>query len=459
MKYAQLPVYGACIIITMAFAGCSIDDYQQLVPCITDAQCPEPLACSDQGICVDPDRIPRGDQDTGSDTDDDTPGPCVDDDAFSPNRSSGTAGSLDAGVYEYLTLCPGGDDWYVIDLTDDNLYSVALYLRAVSPHVLGLGVKVYDEDMNFLMSASHNEDGDIIRWVCENGCQQYGGKIYVQVIPEAFILNYGSLNRYHFTVIKGINSDMCSVDQYEPDNMEITAYSIEEGLYMHTLCPNDIDYMKFRVPARQHVDARLVFSSTGEFEATLYDQDSGTALLSKPTADTVDLKLAAVSSTDRNLLLMVRPAENVPEGWYSYLLDLDLSYVPPATCRDDDLEPNDSIEFAAITMFPFMMYNMAMCPGSNDDYFMVSDVPAGSHISFVAQKIDAEASGEIRISVFDGTGTPVATGDWGGASSTVGVATPQSSGQINYYLLVEARNLVASGLGYEIQGYEQLLGN
>jgi|GEM_PF-5553897 len=456
MKAMQLLLCGALLMASIATAGCSIDDTEQFLPCITDAQCPEGLACSNQGICLDPDLIPRGDEDIDGDADDQPTGPCIDDDTFAPNRNSSEAAVIDHGIYEYLRLCTKGDDWFQIDLTDSNLSSVALYLRSVSPHVLGLGIKIYDEDMNFILSASHDEDGDIFRWVCENGCSQYGSKLYMQVVPEAFVMNFADLNRYHITVLKGKDSDMCEVDEFEPDNMELTAFAIEEGRFMHSLCPNDIDYMKFQVPARQHVDARLVFSATGSFEAIMYDQDTGAALLTKTSADTMEMKISAASNEDRNMLLMVRPLEDVPPGWYYYVADLDLTYVPPATCRDDALEPNNNIEEASINLFPLMLYNLSMCPGNTDDFFMASNVPGDTYVTFIASKIDG-AEGELKVTVYDNTGTKLEEGNWGADASSVNMQT--GSRDMDYYVQVSGRELGASGLGYELQGFELLVGD
>ncbi len=440
-------------LLAFMFVGCSVDSegyYSQF--CRKDSDCKAGYACTDSGMCVPVDTLPviDGDMDEDSEDSEGNQNSCIDNDKFKQNHSLSSAGLVSDGVYEFLTLCPGADDWYLFQndgFSSDSSPELTVYTRAISPYALGLGINLRSGSK--AVSASHDTDG--ISFV---NLPVTDVSTYIQIVPEMFNARYEQLNHYHMAIMYSPIQD-CGGDAVAKEDLPTDSTPLAEGLYKLASCPGDLqNTYKIVLPKRQNLFVAVLTDASGEgTRVELLDSDG---VLLDSGSDQLNLfKYPGRDDSERTFYLRlsfpwVDGAKGNSHRGIGYIIDLNLTYEPPFECVDDELEPNQTEQQAiSIDEFPAVLYNMALCPNADVDWFKVP-IPHGGDVVFKLKSLhDTESIFTMEFYV-DGALVSSAGPSTGTLELTYHVSDDLTFVEPVYEVMVKAENLDARGVRYEL---------
>ncbi len=190
-------------------------------------------------------------------------------DGLEPNASPFEAGEdalprvLEGGAYANLFSCRGDDDWYAVDLSEgQSLQVTAEFLNAEGDLDLVLygadGETVIDESAGF----SDVEEVGLAR-------AEAAGRYFIRVFMNPGDVQHG-VNRYGMNVEIG-DADACMDDAYEPNGDLESAELLPDGRHELTVCPGDVDWYRFAIPAGNTVSWQ-VNAAGADIELTLFDE-------------------------------------------------------------------------------------------------------------------------------------------------------------------------------------------
>lgn len=271
------------------------------------------------------------------------------DDRSEPNNSPEAASFLrEDTVIEGLTICPGDEDWFSLELEEDEAVDVLMAHTATNGN---LDIEVYGSDRATLLSDSTSDNNDEIVTV-DTGIP---GKYYFRI--------FGEPNSYDILYeIRARSVDGCT-DEFEPNEGLAEATPLEPGDYPGLqLCEDDADTFAVFLEPGDVLRAAVRFShEEGDLDLFLLDPE-GQALLAR-----------SISSTDDEEFSFDEVAQ---EGDYlvqvlgylgdsaAYDLEIEVTH-PELECRDDEFEPNDSASDAT-HLDPFIESAATICDDDID---------------------------------------------------------------------------------------------
>ncbi len=186
-------------------------------------------------------------------------------DALEPNESPEFAPLITESV-PGLTLCPGDEDWFEVQIEQGQTVELALQFH----HRDGdLDMELLDDGLRVLERAdSETDDEQIAR------SEMAAGSYFVRVYG---FLGQASTN-YDLVLRVSDPRDQCPPDALEPNDSAATASAAPEGgPQPAVLCSPDEDW--YRLPASRQVRARIdFFHYLGDLDLDLYAADGSTLL-------------------------------------------------------------------------------------------------------------------------------------------------------------------------------------
>jgi len=191
-------------------------------------------------------------------------------DGLEPNASPFEAGDealprvIEGGAYANLFSCRGDDDWYAVDLEAGQSLQVTVEFQNAEGD---LDAVLYGSDGETVIAESAGfsdlESVGLVR-------AEVAGRYYVRVFMNPGDVQHG-VNRYSLNV--EINdADACTDDAYEPNGDLETAELLPDGRHELTVCPGDVDWYRFAIPAGNTVSWQ-VNAAGAAIELALFDED------------------------------------------------------------------------------------------------------------------------------------------------------------------------------------------
>jgi|GEM_PF-996841 len=320
-----------------------------------------------------------------------TPAICLDD-VFEPNDLASSAAPIGAGLATGLTLCPGDDDWYSVNLSASEVLTVdALFAHAEGD----IDLQLFDPAGGLLLNAATQSDDEALLHTAATAGDY--------VLHVALTTDLGVLpgNGYDLDVFT-FDTNTCTDDGDEDNDTQGSASALAVGLSSGLVsCPLDEDWYAFTLTAGDTATVDILFpQADGDLDAFLYDP-AGT-LLDSSTTTTNDEQLAVTAATSGQLFVqVVLTADQGPNVGNGY--DVDLTTSAPQ-CPPDFLEPNDSVN-APATVGPTTLIGLQACPLDED--WLEFDALAGQQIQANATFLHAE--GDVDMNLYDGFGNLLAT--------------------------------------------------
>jgi hypothetical protein len=270
------------------------------------------------------------------------------DDRDEPNNSAAEATFLpEDSVIEGLTICPGDEDWFTLELGEDEAVDVLMAHTQINGD---LDLEVYASDRETRIDQSATTLNDEIVSV-ETGV---AGKYYFRV--------FGQPNSYDLLYfIRDIGDAECT-DEFEPNDTIGAATPLEPGVYDDLrICEGDVDSFSFELVPGDVLTFSVAFAhDDGDLDVNLVDEE-GTVLA------------RSITATD-NEEIVFREVESVGTYTFQVLGFLDASAEYDLTvsidfevgeCRDDDNEPDGSIADAT-HLDPFVEVAAVLCSDDID---------------------------------------------------------------------------------------------
>ncbi len=296
--------------------------------CLTDRDCVGDRLCDvGAGQCEDPeDCVP--DDDEGNDEPED-------------------AVLVEAGRREGLTLCPGDEDWWAVQVP----FGAALVGSIHFEHDDGdLDLQLVSPDGRAVRQTSDGTD-DVERVQLDQAPSAGAWLLRVYAFEQ-------EANDYALEV-EVIEGGLCVDDDHDAgDGNDDADHAVAmlQGLWPDLrICPGDEDWWVISLEEDERLTAGVLFDhADGDLDAALYAPGGGDALV-EADSRTDDEELVWVAREATDVLLQV---VGVGQAKNDYQLSVAIRPVPPA-CDDDEFEPNDvagqapatvSGEWAALTI-------------------------------------------------------------------------------------------------------------
>ncbi|MEO1267663.1 MAG: PPC domain-containing protein, partial [Myxococcota bacterium] len=194
------------------------------------------MACSDH----DSERSTAGDQ--GSEK------ACA---AYEPNDGPSQATALNSGLAIAARVCDGDQDWYAVDLEEDDLLTVRLEFR----HSEGdLDLYLFDEQLRDVARSQSSDDHEFIQLRVERS-----GRFYLQILGyEDGQAEYGLL------VLRNSEVGTCEEDPREDNDTISEAKPLEQTrMVTGRVCTGDDDLFAIEVPPGGDLVLTLSFVHAG----------------------------------------------------------------------------------------------------------------------------------------------------------------------------------------------------
>jgi PKD repeat protein len=189
-------------------------------------------------------------------------------DAFEPNASPFETGAtarvapLAEGEHEGLFACRRDDDWYAIEVEPGQR------LTATITYAQGMGdldLALYGPDRTTLIDDSRGLlGGEQVELLRAPAAATYYLRVYLGGMGAGG-------NGYRLTVALE-EAEACADDPYEPNGDRLDGALLPDGVHDLRLCPGDVDWYRFAIPAGNTVSWQVSSGAAGVLIA-LYDQD------------------------------------------------------------------------------------------------------------------------------------------------------------------------------------------
>ncbi|MCB9527504.1 MAG: pre-peptidase C-terminal domain-containing protein [Myxococcales bacterium] len=189
-------------------------------------------------------------------------------DVFEPNASPIEPGAaprvaaIAEGEHPGLFACRGDDDWYAVEVeAGQRLTARITYAQGMGD----LDLALYGPDGATLLDESRGiqgaEEVELLR-------APAAGTWFVRVYLGG---NGAGGNGYALSLTLE-DAEACADDPYEPNGERLEGALLPDGVHDLRLCPGDVDWFRFAIPAGNTVSWQVSSGAAG-VEIALYDQD------------------------------------------------------------------------------------------------------------------------------------------------------------------------------------------
>jgi Cys-rich repeat protein len=322
------------------------------------------------------------------------PAGCVDE--FEPNNSLNEASLVGPGEYLGLTLCRDGAedefDYFAVYLEAGDEITVDLaFLNALGDIDVQLrgtdGVAILDN------SSGRGDSEQVTATVAGDGYYYLRVRLFTQNVQNSYDMTITAPDR---------TPPECANNDSEPNDLLGDATPLGDETAEGTICPADVDYYRFTVPAQQIVTAELAFDhAAGNLALELRDGFDN-LIAQSDTSDTDDgTEFVAFRAPAEMVVLLRVSGAGFSSNTYS-LRAVNLDELPVEDCQDA-LEPNNLLGGAATIALDEIYEELDICPGADEDDYFAVDVPADSVLDIrVTFSRDVGADLELRVLAPDG---------------------------------------------------------
>lgn len=396
-----------------------VDD-QCVLGCREDAQ------CGNGEICVQDECVRLGE---GCRVDEDCePGfacnfqtnRCVEDDgnclpdANEPNENL-TEATVDAeGAIDNLSICAGDNDYYIYDLEAGD----TLVLSVNFTHADGnIDLQLLSDNGRPLLRLTTTDDNESLTFEADRARTVYA-RVYGadQQVENTYTLN------------ANIQGRECT-DNFEPNDTVNQATEIQPGPRSGLIaCTGDSDWFAFDAETDDEVTVFIDYASAdGDLELVVYGTDGESEIARSATPGDDSQLINFVAEETGTFYALVTNAGDGEVG-YDMSLAVEGDIIdPPRECEDDEFEPNNTLEDAALLELDTTYEELISCD-DDDDWYAI-ELTAG-------QLVDVTVNGpgpDIDVRLTDSEGTIIDTSAAGGTNELVSVTAPEDG---TYYVQV-----------------------
>jgi len=312
---------------------------------------------------------------------------CVND-SYETNGDMSLATDIKFGIIDSLMICSGDEDWFKIELKDEDLLSVS----ALFSHTLGdIDMRLFRADSSPLKSSVSSDDNESFSWIADSD-----GVYYISVKGDKIT----DENSYRLEISVN-NQTVCLDDSMENNDSLETSYPVISGSYQgNTLCRTDEDWYSIALNKYETLNIDLYFShADGDIDLRVVDSAKQVKMASVSKDDNETISWP-VSETGTYYIRVYGDLEDVAN---SYSMNIAVE-TPSLYCpKDDEFEENDQLSGAKSVSIG-TSYDLIVCE-SDEDWFAVS-LESGKTYLFSALFIDSE--GDLELKLFSSDGIEVA---------------------------------------------------
>ncbi len=332
--------------------------------------------------------------------------PSCPEDSLEDNDTRQDAPELMSGTHADLTLCPGDEDWYELDLANNVVILADFEFDNTKGDV---NVRLYNASGTQLDASLSGTSNERLVYTTP-ALGTYFVRAQLVGVDDAI-----PGNQYQFVLD---TSQVCT-DGFEDNDREQEAQLLGSGMQSSlTACPNDEDWFEFVVGNNELIEVDLRFSDLlGNIDIRLYDaagQQVATSL-----SGTDDERIAYTSpqaGTYRLRVLFNESSGDDAQAGNNY----DLSLALGAGCTDA-FEDNDALD-NAVVLNTGTHTALRSCPFDEDWYRL--DVGSGRKIDLAATFTHSD--GNIDIRLYNATGQQLATSLSGTDDERIEYTTPNA---------------------------------
>lgn len=270
-------------------------------------------------------------------------------DRTEPNNSAAAASMLtESTVVEGLTICPGDEDWFSLELREEEAVDMLMAHTFVNGD---LDLEVYASDRTTRIDASVTNNNDELVTV-DTGVP---GKYYFRI--------FGEPNSYDILYERRVIEDAGCDDAFEPNETVQTATPLEPDQYDDLrICEGDIDSYAFELLPGDVLTFSIFFShAEGDLDLSLLDGD-GEGVLARSISSTDDEEIVFRDVPEAGTYVVQVIGFLGETARYDLTVDLEFS---DGECRDDDNEPDNTIDTAS-ALPPVTQLPATLCPNDLD---------------------------------------------------------------------------------------------
>jgi len=282
------------------------------------------------------------------------------DDVFEPNNSLDAAPTLGLQTATDLTLCPGDEDWYRIEVDANDAIIITLEFS----HQYGdIDAQLLTGDgQTVLASGNSISSGESLIWVAEQA-----QSVSLRVRGPA-----GTSNSYQLEIKGTAAESLCVEDTLGFHDDPLGAFVLFQGLYDgFRVCPDHDDWYAIDLNGGELFTVAAMAENEATLNVAIFDDPAETPVTAgSPDADGLVWVEHTAAAAGR-LYYRVQAEDMVA----TYTL-LQIAEDPPGPCTDDRFEPNDTLETATPLEDPlYNVHTMLRLCGTEQDVFSIEMAP------------------------------------------------------------------------------------
>ena len=354
-------------------------------------------------------------------------------DVFEDNDSSADAAELGALTVRDLTACPYDEDFYAVELAEDELVIIEAAFDDASGDI---DLSLMNPAGANVASATTNTDNERIVYNAAAA-----GTYSLRVALDPFDNDDDAPgNTYDLTVLVG---DTCT-DSYEPnDTIEDAIPLGSDGYFGMRACPDDTDLYEIVVGNNEIIEIQAFFVHTiGDVDLRLYDPVGAQVASATSNSDDERLVYTSMSAGIYHISVALDPYaadDAFPGNFY----DLQVTLGAPCT---DVYEDNDSSSRATV-LGAGTFTGLQACPNDEDYY----DLPMTEGETLTVTAVFDHAQGDIDLVLRSPTGGQVASSASNSSDESLSYTAPATGiYQLRVALDVYAADDAVPGNGYTL---------
>ena len=289
------------------------------------------------------------------------------------------------GEHPHLLVCDTDEDWFTIELLDDQILEV----EATFSHAEGdVDLYLYDPTLTFVDQALSTDDNESISYQAPPAT---GGMHVLRVILAS---DTGSITGNPYSLDVGYSDTSgCPVDDQEDNDSNIGASTIALGAYPNqSVCETDEDWFGIALGAGDTLNVDLTFAHVdGDIDIYLYDTTFTEVASGTTTTDNESVSYTSPIAGGALIQITMPGDDAVMGNTYDMVLSGSTS-----TCTPDMFEEDDSSGAAAPLPLGTTL-GLRACPSDEDWSLVLLDV--GQTATWTATF--AHAEGDIDLALYD----------------------------------------------------------
>lgn len=236
--------------------------------------------------------------------------PCVPD-GHEENDDAASASPLDP-EFVVATVCPGDDDWYAIDLVEDDLLQLRGYFAAAEGEI---AMAVQDPD-GATTALTPTGTGSTLDFVA--------GTAGTHLVHVSLGNDPGLQDGNPYEIDVDVWSAACQPDAMEPNEWSGGAAVAPLGPSTGwTFCPGDFDWWAVTVPAGATLTVDVLFSQAeGDIDILLFDAPG--SWVAESTSSTDNESVSATTGSGATFLIEFFLVADPGDPGLSYSLDVNI---------------------------------------------------------------------------------------------------------------------------------------